>query len=78
MDAKTIMQLRGLTGAGVLDAKNALEECGGDVSAAADLLRKKGQVKAAKRAERETHEGLVASYIHATGKVGALVEVACE
>ncbi|MDO8621893.1 MAG: elongation factor Ts, partial [bacterium] len=47
-------------------------------SAAADLLRKKGQVKAAKRAERETHEGLVASYIHATGKVGALVEVACE
>jgi len=78
MDAKLIMALRNATGAGVLDAKNALEECGGDVGAAADMLRKKGQVKAAKRAERETHEGLIASYIHATGKVGALVSVACE
>lgn len=78
MDAKTIMQLREMTGAGVLDAKHALEECGGDMSAAADALRKKGQAKAAKREGRETREGLVVSYIHATGKVGALVAVACE
>ncbi|MBI4434571.1 elongation factor Ts [Candidatus Uhrbacteria bacterium] len=78
MDAKTIMQLRELTGAGVLDAQKALEECGGDVARAAEALRKKGQAKAASRTERATREGLVGHYIHATGKVGALVEVACE
>jgi elongation factor Ts len=78
MDAKTIMQLRELTGAGVLDAKGALEECGGDVARAAEALRKKGQAKAASRTARATREGLVGHYIHATGKVGALVEVACE
>lgn len=78
MDAKLIMDLRNATGAGVLDAKKALEECGGDVSKAAEALRKKGQAKAAARQERTTREGLVGHYIHATGKVGALVEVACE
>lgn len=78
MDPKLIMTLRNATGAGVLDAKKALEECGGDVSKAAEALRKKGQAKAAARQERTTREGLVGHYIHATGKVGALVEVACE
>lgn len=78
MDAKLIMTLRNATGAGVLDAKKALEECGGDVSKAAEALRKKGQAKAAARQERTTRDGLVGHYIHATGKVGALVEVACE
>ncbi|MBI4433648.1 elongation factor Ts [Candidatus Uhrbacteria bacterium] len=78
MDAKLIMELRSRTGAGVLDAKSALEETEGNLDAAAELLRKKGQIKAAKKMDRETREGMVGSYIHANGKVGALVEVACE
>ncbi|MFH1430511.1 MAG: translation elongation factor Ts [Candidatus Uhrbacteria bacterium] len=77
-DAKTIMQLRQITGAGIMDAKQALDECGGDIEAAKDVLRKKGQAKAAKKAGRETAEGLVGSYIHANGKLGVLVEIACE
>jgi len=78
MDAKLVMQLRAMTGAGVLDAQKALGASNGDIEAAAEALRKKGQAKAASRAERATCEGMVASYIHANGKVGALVEVACE
>jgi elongation factor Ts len=78
MDAKIIMTLRRQTGAGVLDAKVALEECEGDVEKAADILRKKGQAKAAKKSDRETSEGSIASYVHATGKVGAMVAMACE
>ena len=78
MDAKTIMQLRQMTGAGVLDAQKALAASNGNLEAAAETLRKKGQAKAASRSERTTREGLVGHYIHATGKVGALVEVACE
>ncbi len=78
MDAKLVMQLRARTGAGVLDAQKALAESNGNLETAAETLRKKGQAKAASRAERETREGMVASYIHANGKVGALVEVACE
>lgn len=78
MDAKLVMQLRQMTGAGVLDAQKALADAQGNLDAAVDALRKKGQAKAASRSERETHEGLVGSYIHGTGKVGVLVEVACE
>ena len=78
MDAKIVMQLRQMTGAGVLDAQKALAESSGNLEAAAETLRKKGQAKAASRSERITREGLVGHYIHATGKVGALVEVACE
>lgn len=78
MDAKTVMELRSMTGAGVLDAKKALEDAGGDLSKAADALRKKGQAKAAKKSDRETREGLVGSYIHTNGKMGVLVAVACE
>jgi len=78
MDAKLIMQLRQMTGAGVLDAQRALAESNGNVDAAAEALRKKGQAKAASRTDRTTREGMVGHYIHATGKVGALVEVACE
>lgn len=77
-DARQIMELRQMTGAGVLDAKQALESTGGDLQKAAEELRKKGQAKAAKKAERATAEGLVGSYLHATGKVGALVAIACE
>lgn len=78
MDPKLIMQLRQMTGAGVLDAQKALTETNGDIASAADSLRKRGQAKAASRSERATREGLIGSYIHSTGKVGALVEVACE
>ena len=78
MDATLVMQLRAMTGAGVLDAKQALEACAGDLTRAADELRKKGQAKAAKRAERATAEGVIGSYVHATGKLAALVAVACE
>lgn len=78
IDTATIMELRGQTGAGIVDCKNALEETDGDVAAALDILRKKGIVKAGKKAERTTKEGLVHAYIHGGGKVGVLVEVLCE
>ena len=76
--AKLVKQLRDQTGAGMMDCKSALVEAGGDLEQAIDLLRKKGIAKAAKKAGRATSEGLVASYIHAGGKIGVLVEVACE
>jgi len=78
VDAKIVMQLRALTGAGMMDAKSALEETAGDLNKAADLLRKKGVAKADKKAERATKEGLVFSYLHANGKLGALIELYCE
>lgn len=79
MDTQDIVKLRTMTGAGMLDCKKALDEAGGDMEKAAEILRQKGQAKAAKKmAERETKEGLVHAYIHANGKVGAMVEVFCE
>ncbi len=78
IDAKTVAELRKATGAGMMDAKKALEECDGDAEKAAEELRKKGIAKAAKRADRETKEGRVYSYIHSNGKAGAMVEVLCE
>lgn len=78
VDAKLVAQLREQTGAGMMDAKRALEETNGDLAAAAEALRAKGVAKAAKKAERETHEGRVYSYIHGNGKLGAMVEVLCE
>ncbi len=77
-DAKLVMQLREQTGAGVLEAKKALEESGDDVQKAIETLRRIGAVKAAKKSDRETCEGLVHAYIHGGGKVGVLVEVLCE
>jgi elongation factor Ts len=76
--AKDVQELRQRTGAGMMDCKKALEESGGDVDKAAELLRKKGIAKAEKRSGRTASEGLVASYIHHNGKVGVLVEVNCE
>lgn len=73
-----IAALRAKTGAGMMDCKVALEETGGDSEQAIDLLRKKGVLKAAKRANKIAAEGIVASYIHAGGKIGVLVEVNCE
>ena len=62
----------------MMDCKSALEEAGGDPDKAVEILRVKGQASAAKRSGRATSEGTVASYIHADGKVGVLVEVQCE
>ncbi len=73
-----IKALREETGAGVMDAKRALEEAGGDSAKAKAILREKGIAAAAKRAERETSNGVVESYIHAGGRIGVLVEVNCE
>lgn len=73
-----IKALREETGAGVMDAKRALEEAEGDAKRAKEILREKGVAAAAKRAERETSNGVVESYIHAAGRIGVLVEVNCE
>jgi elongation factor Ts len=76
--AQMVKELRERTGAGMMDCKAALTEAGGDVDAAIAVLRKKGLAAAAKKAGRVTAEGAVASYIHAGGKIGVLVEVNCE
>lgn len=76
--AADVKALREQTGAGMMDAKAALIEADGNADRAIELLRVKGQASAAKRSDRGTSEGIVASYIHANKKVGALVEVQCE
>ena len=73
-----IRDLRQKTGAGIMDCKHALEDASGDAETAQRLLRDKGLANAAKRAGRETREGLVEAYIHTGGRLGALVEVNCE
>lgn len=78
IDAKLVAQLRAQTGAGMMDAKSALEATGGDLEKAGEELRKRGIAKAGKKADRETKEGRVHAYIHSNGKMGALVEVLCE
>src|SRR2546429_9140194 len=76
--ALLVKELRERTGAGFSDCRAALVEAGGDIEKAINVLRKKGQAMAAKKATREATEGLVASYIHAGGKIGVIVEVNCE
>ena len=78
ISAKDVKELRERTGAGMMDCKGALQEAGGDMDKAAEILRVKGQAQAAKRGERAASEGAVASYIHAGGKIGAMVEVNSE
>ena len=74
-----IRELRGRTGAGILDVKNALDETGGDTEAAIRLLRERGLAKAAKKAEREASQGRVLSYIHGDpGRIRVLLELNCE
>lgn len=70
--------LREKTGAGIMDCKKALEEAKGDFKEAEKLVKQRGLAKAEKKADRETKEGYVASYVHATGKIAALVELQCE
>ena len=73
-----IRELRDKTGAGIMDAKRALEDSDGDSSKAEELLREKGLASAAKRAGRAASEGVVESYIHSGGRIGAMIEVNCE
>jgi len=77
-DAKTVMELRDRTGAGVMDCKAALQASDGNLDAAVEFLRKKGLADAKKRESRDAKDGLVHAYIHAGSKLGALIEVNCE
>jgi elongation factor Ts len=76
--ASLVKELRDRTGAGMMDCKIALEDSGGDLDKAVEILRKKGLAQAARRAGRATKDGLIGHYIHLGGKVGVLVEVNCE
>jgi len=76
--AKDVAALRARTGAGMMDCKKALEETGGDVEKAVDLLRQKGIARAGKRSDRGASEGVIGSYVHFNGKVAVLVELNCE
>ena len=76
--AAEVKELRESTQAGMMDCKRALEETGGDMDAAVRLLREKGIAQAGKRAGRGTGEGVIETYIHAGGKIGAMVEEGCE
>jgi elongation factor Ts len=78
VSAQLVNELRQKTNAGVMECKKALEEAKGDLAKAEDLLRVRGQEKAAKKADRETKEGTIISYVHAGGKVGVLLELSCE
>jgi elongation factor Ts len=78
ISAQDVKALRDRTGAGIMDAKAALQEAGGDFDKAVEILRVKGQASAAKRGGRAVAEGVVSSYIHAGGQIGVLVEVNCE
>ena len=73
-----VKQLREKTGAGMMDCKKALEETGGNSDQAIEYLRKKGAATAAKRADKETNQGVVEAYIHAGGRIGSMVELNCE
>lgn len=76
--ASDVKKIREATGAGMLDCKKALEATDGDWEKALAWLKEKGLANAAKKADRETNEGYVAAYVHATGKIGALAELLCE
>ena len=76
--AQLVKELRERTGAGFNDCRNALVEANGDVERAIDILRRKGQAAAQKKAQREASEGMIGHYIHAGGKIGVVVEVNCE
>ncbi len=78
INAEMVKELRGKTGGGIMDCKEALSRCNGDMDKAVDFLRKKGLATAAKRAGKTSSEGIVETYIHMGGKIGVLVEVGCE
>ena len=78
VSVEAVKSLREQTSAGIMDCKRALEEAGGDMVKAAELLRQKGLILAGKKSNRETPEGVVDCYIHTGNRVGAIVEVNCE
>jgi elongation factor Ts len=78
IDSKLVAKLRQMTGAGMMDCKKALEECGGDVEKAKDWLRAKGAKTAEKKAGRAAKAGYVGAYLHHNGRLGVMVEVMCE
>lgn len=78
ISAQMVKELRGNTGLGIMDCKQALAETGGDMEKAIEFLRKKGLKVASKRAGRETSQGIVDAYIHMGGRIGVLIELNCE
>ncbi len=78
ISAKDVAELRRRTGTGMMECKKALQESGGDMDKAMQILRKRGMAKAEQRADRSASEGVIGSYIHFNGKVGVLVDLNCE
>ena len=78
VDVKLVRTLRDQTGAGIMDCKEALEKSGGDMEKAVQALREKGVASATKRVGKDTNEGIVETYLHTGGRVGAMVELGCE
>ena len=78
VEIELIKQLREETDVSLAECKKALEEAGGDIEKAKEVLRKRGRELAEKKQDRETHEGLVEAYTHGNGKIGVLVELRCE
>ena len=78
ISAQDVKLLRDRTGAGMADCKKALEEAGGDMDGAIEILRKKGAATAAKRADKSANEGVIGSYIHFDNKTAVIVELNCE
>jgi elongation factor Ts len=78
IDAASVMKLRVMTGAGVMECKRALQDTEGNVDKAVELLREQGLLKAAKKAEREAKEGRILTYVHHDGKTAVMVELNCE
>ncbi len=78
ISAELVKKIREETGAGVMDVRRALLESNGDEKAAKEILKAKGEADVAKRSERETAQGVIETYVHSGGKVGAMVFVACE
>lgn len=73
-----VKELREQTGAGIMECKRALEAAGGDLAKAGEILKQRGLARAAKKAERRAEQGVIDAYIHAGGRIGAMVEVNCE
>ena len=78
VDVKLVRTLRDQTGAGIMDCKEALENSGGDMEKAVHALREKGVASTTKRVGKDTNEGIVETYVHTGGRVGAMVELGCE
>jgi elongation factor Ts len=78
ISATDVKALRDRTGAGMMECKGALQEANGDIEKAIEILRVRGQAKAAKRGERQAAEGVIGHYVHSNDRIGVLVEVNCE